>query len=148
MPHYNQDIDDEDEKDTKINRCDIIHIPNSPTININSCNSIGNSPCSAAYHEFNDDRENLLQNMHTSCQYPADACKKLMTSKRDPLISELRSIQDLMKKLNQRNRIEDEWIFLAKILDRLCFVVFLTAYALASVVMLLPAYIRVHDIIH
>ena len=42
--------------------------------------------------------------------------------------------------------IEDEWVNLAKVLDRLCFVAFLITFAVTTFVMLLPGYLTLYEV--
>ena len=129
----------------------IIHVTNKcgflPKNDTNDDESISNQsseiPC--VNYVFHDDREFMLRNR----QNPFNPYELLQNFERgvlsskscDPLVTEVQMIKELIKQSNRKSSIEDEWTQLAKVLDRLCFFIFLGVFSMTSFVMLLPAYL-------
>ena len=65
-----------------------------------------------------------------------------INSGQDAVISEVKVIKELICEMSRQDDIEEEYHILARVLNRLCFVVFLITYVVSSCTMLLPAYIE------
>ena len=107
-----------------------------------------NSNVTCRNYVFQDGREKLLRSVENPYPYHLESLRNtqhiISTNGEDPLLNEVRMIRQVVRERNKRNDIMDEWTLLAKVLDRLCFIVFLITYTLTSIVMLVPAYVMVN----
>ena len=60
------------------------------------------------------------------------------------LVDEIRVITSLVHEMNREDEIEEEWQGLAKVMDRIFFFIFLIIFAISSLFILLPAYMKNH----
>ena len=60
----------------------------------------------------------------------------------DAVMGEVKVIKELICEMSRQDEIEEEYHILARVLNRMCFVVFLVTYVVSSCTMLLPAYLE------
>ena len=137
----------------KVDASDIIHIvrDNLSTNNNDNNNNKVNAckPVICRSYEFRNDRGTMLHHGGSNTSHPYESLQERVSNvSDDPAVVELRLIKELIADTNSRDEVEEEWTHLAKVLDRLCFILFIIAYSVVSFVMLLPPYLVVHDSIH
>ena len=129
----------------KNNKSDIIHLVDDESGFISPDGDKNRVTC--RNYVFDDDREILLRSIENPYHLESlpNTQHILSTNGEYPLLNEVRIIRQGIMDWSKKNEIVDEWTVLAKVLDRLCFVVFLITYLLTSTVMLLPAYVLLHS---